>query len=249
MASVRKLLPPLLLMSMVMPAAPTAHAGTGAASAADVPASIAPVAPDRLDEAMRGLALQHGHEPGRRIEVTVGSIDTRLRLAPCQRIEPLWPAGTRAWGRIRVALRCVEGPTPWKVYVPVTIKVFGPASVAGEALPAGTVLQPRHLRVQDVNLAEGTEPPLSEAAAAMGRTLARALAPGQALRASDLRQQQWFTAGDVVRIVARGDGYQVHGEGTALDAGVDGRNARVRTESGRIVSGRAVATRQIELSL
>ncbi len=226
--------------------------------------AAAPEAGADLGDTLRSLAQQQWQaqtpsqqasqqpsqaQPARRIEVQVGSIDQRLRLAPCARMEPQWPAGTRPWGQIRVALRCVQGPILWKVYVPLTIKVYGAATVASEALPAGTVLLAQHLRTQEVDLAAHGEAPLADTAAALGRTLARSLTPGQALRASDLRSQQWFAAGDVVRVVARGEGYQVDVEGTALDAGVDGRNSRVRTESGRIVSGRAVAARRIELRL
>ncbi|MEZ5703721.1 MAG: hypothetical protein R3E42_19780 [Burkholderiaceae bacterium] len=67
----------------------------------------------------------------------MGSLDSRLRLAPCQRIEPFLPPGTRLWGRSRVGLRCLEGRVHWKVYVPVTIKTWGPASVARPAVPGG----------------------------------------------------------------------------------------------------------------
>jgi flagellar basal body P-ring formation protein FlgA len=182
-----------------------------------------------------------------RIEVDVGRLDERLRLAPCTRIEPQWPAGQRAWGRIRVGLRCVEGPVAWKVYLPVTVKVWGRALVATEALPAGTRLAPRHFVTKDVDLAQGPSLPLAPRAAVDDRLLARALPAGAPLREADLRARQWFAAGDVVRVVALGDGYEASGEGTALDPGVEGRRARVRTESGRVVIGDAVAERRIEV--
>ena len=86
-----------------------------------------------------------GLAPGAmRVEIEPGRLDPRLRLAPCERIEPYLPPGARAWGRSRVGLRCVQGPTPWNVYLPVTVKVFAPAWVAASALPAGSELQPEH---------------------------------------------------------------------------------------------------------
>jgi flagella basal body P-ring formation protein FlgA len=87
------------------------------------------------EQASAGLAAGKA-----RVEVEPGRLDGRLRLAPCARVEALLPAGARAWGRTRVALRCVEGPTPWNVYLPVTVRVFAPAWVANQPLPAGTVL-------------------------------------------------------------------------------------------------------------
>jgi flagella basal body P-ring formation protein FlgA len=41
----------------------------------------------------------------------------------------------------------------------------------------------------------------------------------------------------------------VAGAGEALTAGLEGMPARVRTESGRVISGMPVAERQLELAL
>src|SRR5450830_1910176 len=44
-----------------------------------------------------------------RMEVSVGELDRRLRLAPCQDIQPYIPPGTRLWGKTRIGLRCARG--------------------------------------------------------------------------------------------------------------------------------------------
>jgi flagella basal body P-ring formation protein FlgA len=69
------------------------------------------------------------------------------------------------------------------------------------------------------------------------------------LRGADLRARQWFAAGDNVRLVATGSGWRINGEGQALAAGVEGQSVRVRTESGRVVSGVPVAERLVEVAL
>ena len=58
-----------------------------------------------------------------RIEIEPGQLDPRLKLTPCRRIEPYLPTGSTAWGRTRVGLRCLQGPTRWNVYLPVTVRV------------------------------------------------------------------------------------------------------------------------------
>jgi flagella basal body P-ring formation protein FlgA len=85
--------------------------------------------------------------------------------------------------------------------------------------------------------------------ALLGRTLAQPLPAGQPVRSSSLRPRQWFAAGDTVRIVARGNGFAVSGEGQALSHGIEGQRARVRTEGGRIVSGEPRGDRRLELLL
>jgi flagella basal body P-ring formation protein FlgA len=186
---------------------------------------------------------------GARVEVTPGALDTRLRLAPCARVEPYLPATTRVWGASRVGLRCVEGSTAWNVTLPVTVKVFAPAAVAAAPLPAGTVLEAGHLRRAEVDWAAAPSPVVASAEALVGRTLAQPLPAGRPVRGANLRPRQWFAAGDTVRIVALGAGFSVSGEGQALSHGIEGQPARVRTESGRIVSGEPRGERRLELPL
>jgi flagella basal body P-ring formation protein FlgA len=184
-----------------------------------------------------------------RIEIEAGQLDPRLRLAPCERIQAHLPSGTRAWGRTRVGLRCVQGPTPWNVYLPLTVKVFAPALVAHAALPAGTVLQLAHLRQAEVDWAAERSPAVTVPARLIGRTLARPVGAGEAVRENDLKQQLWFAAGDTVQVVARGAGFSVSGAALALAAGIEGQRVRVRTESGRVLSGTAVGANRVEVQL
>jgi flagella basal body P-ring formation protein FlgA len=184
-----------------------------------------------------------------RVEIEAGRLDPRLRLAPCERIEPYLPPGARAWGRSRVGLRCVQGSTPWNVYLPVTVKVFAPAWVAASALPVGAELQPEMLRKAEVDWAAMAAPPLLDASQLVGRQLARPLPGGAAVRLVDLKQRQWFASGDTVQLVARGSGFSVSGEGQAMGPGVEGQPVRVRIDNGRVLSGQAVGRNRVELQL
>jgi len=220
----------------------TAVAAEGTSAALDAP----------LAEQVQQLARDAGQRtqaPGVRVDVEVGQLDPRLHLAPCRRIQPYLPAGSRAWGKTRVGLRCVDGPTPWNVFLPVTVKVFGRALVAAGPLPAGATLAAADLREAEVDLAAAPGPAIGQAGAAVGRTLARPLAAGDTVRQTHLKARQYFAAGDTVQLLAVGRGYQVSGEGQAMSPGLEGQAVRVRTESGRIVSGQAVAERRVEIAL
>lgn len=184
-----------------------------------------------------------------RVEIEAARLDPRLHLAPCERIEPYLPPGARAWGRTRVGLRCVQGPSAWNVYLPVTVKVFAPAWVCASALPAGTVLQAEHLQEAEVDWAAGPAPAIADATRLLGRVLARPMPAGAAVRQSDLKQRQWFAAGDTVQLVARGSGFSVTGEGQAMSAGIEGQTVRVRTDNGRMLSGQAVGLNRVEVQL
>ncbi|MFO1216908.1 MAG: flagellar basal body P-ring formation chaperone FlgA [Burkholderiaceae bacterium] len=225
--------------------------GAAPARAVDEPATAADSAQAApLAERVQQFAQQAARAgaPDVRVQVDLGALDTRLKLAPCARISPYLPSGTKLWGASRIGVRCDEGAR-WNVYLPVRVKVYAQAVVLRQPLAAGTVIEPAHLAQAEVDLAAEPAPVLRREADVLGRALARPLASGAAVRQSDLRARQWFAAGDVVRIVARGAGYAVVSEGQALAPGLEGQTSRVRTEGGRIVTGRASGPRQLELTL
>lgn len=183
-------------------------------------------------------------------EVLPGRLDARLRLAPCEQAQPYLPRGAKLWGKTRVGLRCVKGVTPWNVYVPMTVNVYGPALVSTAALPAGHVLAATDFHQAEVNLAEDSRnAPVTDSAELLGRTLARPLAPGQSIRQASLKVRQWFAPGEQVQIRVAGNGFAVAGSGEAVTAGMEGQPARVRTGNGRVVSGMPVAERVLEIAL
>lgn len=186
---------------------------------------------------------------GVRVEVEVGRLDPRLRLAPCQKIQPYLPAGTPLWGASRVGLRCVQGPKAWNVSLPVTVHVWGRATVVATNLAPGTVLAADMLSVAEVDLAAAPGAAVADPATVVGRTLARPLATGSALRQTDLKARQWFAAGETVRVLAVGPGWQVVTEAQAVSPGIEGQVVRVRTESGRLLTARPTGERQVELAL
>lgn len=205
-----------------------------------------------LEQQVRDLAeggTRVGAAGVSRVDVSIGQLDARLKLAPCQRIEPYLPNNTRLWGKTRIGLRCAQGTTLWNVYLPVTVKVYGRALVVPAGAAAGSVLSVADLSEAEVDLAEDFTPAVTDAALAIGRTLAQTLKPGQTLRQGQLKVRQYFAAGDTVRVIANGSGFTLESEGQALTNGLEGQTARVRTESGHVVTGQPIGERRLELVL
>lgn len=244
----------LALLALAASPLALAESGTEASASSDATLPNAREAREAREQVLK--LLDPARNPGTsaetqgfRVDVQVGELDPRLRLAPCQRVETTLPPGARPWGRTRVSLRCVQGPVRWNVYLPVTVKVFGPALVVTRALPAGTALTAQDVRVQDVDLAEDASPALTRVDAIDGATSAVLLQPGQTLRQRDLRLRQWFVAGETVRIEARGDGFAVSQEGIALTPGLEGQVARIKTESGRVIAARPSGLRAVTVAV
>jgi flagella basal body P-ring formation protein FlgA len=184
-----------------------------------------------------------------KMEVILGNLDSRLRLAPCNRVEPFLPAGNRLWGRTRMGLRCTDGAAKWSVFLPLTVKAIGMAWIVKGDIAAGSVLKLADLAEAEVDWAEDTAAVVIDPALWVGQVAARALVPGQVLRQGMFRPAQVFQVGAQVRVVAQGAGFQVLSDGQALTAGVVGQLARVKMDNGRITTGVVLDTRTVKIEI
>jgi flagella basal body P-ring formation protein FlgA len=210
--------------------------------------------PEFLDAAQRWLdsaVAATSPAPGMplRMEVKVGALDSRLKLASCAQVEPFVPVGTRLWGKTRLGLRCLDAGVKWSVFLPVTVKAYGQAWVVKGNVMAGATLSETDVMLAEVDWAEETSPIVGNPAQWLGQTATRALMTGQALRQGMIKPPQVFQAGAQVRVVAQGPGFQISSDAQALSAGVVGQLARVKMENGRIMSGLVLDTRTVKLEM
>jgi flagellar basal body P-ring formation protein FlgA len=228
----------------VLVAAMLTLAVTGGAVAQDV--DYAAVA---LDWARKAAPAGLPGDLSLRLEVSVGSLDGRLKLAPCANVEPYSPPGSRLWGKTRVALRCVDGLVRWNVSMPATVKAFGPAWVVKTPVMPGGLVGAGDMVQAEVDWAEEPQAVLADSSGWMGQVAARQLNTGQTLRQGMVRAPQVFMAGAQVRLVAQGPGFQVSSDAQALTAGVVGQAARVRLDNGRVASGVVLDARTVKIEL
>ena len=234
------------LVALVLLALPAAGVRAQATQNPLTPQLLAHVQQLALSGAQAGAPAQA------RVEVELGQLDPRLRLAPCRQIQPYLPAGLKMWGKSRIGLRCLDaaqGGARWNVSLPVVVRVYARALVAGVGLPAGTVLTPGLLQLAEVDIAAETGQVFTADESLDGRSLQRPLAPGETLRSSDLKLRRWFAVGERVQVLASGMGYAISSEAQALEPGLEGQDVRVRFENGRTITGRAVGERRVEVLL
>ena len=217
-----------------------------AQAAADPSVDLAPLTQQWLDDAVSrnqtaGLPL--------RMEVSVGTLDSRLRLAPCAKVEPYLPVGARLWGRTRLGLRCVQGATPWNVFLPVTVKAYGPAWVLTSNVAPGAVLTANDATESEVDWAADNTPVMANPDLWVGQVASRQLVAGQALRQNMVRAAQLFRAGAQVKVLAQGPGYAVTSAGQAMSAAGAGETVRIRMANGNIVGGIVGADGTVEVAL
>jgi flagella basal body P-ring formation protein FlgA len=184
-----------------------------------------------------------------RMEVVVGELDRKLRLAACQEVEPYLPPGTRLWGKTRLGLRCLRGEVKWTVFLPITVRAFGPAWAIKGGVAQGSLLTEADAMQVEVDWAELNSPIIANLPDWVGQTAARTLGTGQAIRQDMVRPTQVFQAGEQVRVVASGGGFEIATSGFAVSSGVVGQTARVRMDNGRVLTGQVVEGRTVRLAL
>lgn len=191
------------------------------------------------------LRVQTNGLPGK-ATVSAGQIDSRLALAACGAMEVFSPPGSRLWGNSSVGVRC-GAPTPWTIYVSVSVRVTGPYVTLARPLPSGEVLSQGDLTMTQGDLTQMPAGVVTDLAQAVGKTLAAPGAAGQPLRADLLRTPNAVLQNQNVKVVSSGSGFQVSADGKAINNAAVGQVAQVRMNSGQTISGIARADGAVEI--
>lgn len=208
-----------------------------------IPAGMAP-GPARADSAtqLRSAAQRHVAEqaaaayPAARAEVSIGAIDPRLNLPACSDLKLNLAPGSRLWGAGNLAAECTA-PQPWKLYLGYKVTLKGPALFSRRALPAGSTPAPGDLvagtTVYDGDPGRYPVDPSSLASA----TLTRPMPANYPITVELLRIAPVIKAGQKVRALLSGAGFQVGQEGIAQSQARPGDVLRLKTPSGRFIQG------------
>ncbi|MDM7456404.1 MAG: flagellar basal body P-ring formation chaperone FlgA [Tepidimonas sp.] len=184
-----------------------------------------------------------------RAEIEVGTLDSRLRLAPCQRVEPHLPPGTRLWGRSRIGLRCTDGPVAWNVFLPIYVRVWGPGWVLRRPVARGETLTAQHAESTEVEWTAHRDSVLVAPQDWVGREAVRGLAAGQVLRSGLVRTPPAMGVGSVVRVRIEGPGFAVTTTGEALGEARVGGPVRVRLTNRRVLTGTVLDAQTVSVPL
>ncbi|HXW65625.1 MAG TPA: flagellar basal body P-ring formation chaperone FlgA [Burkholderiaceae bacterium] len=212
-------------------------------------ATAPPEAPSTPADAIRHFVENElaRSDPKLRAEISVGEIDPHLRLTPCERVEPFLRAGSRLWGRSFVGYRCLQHPG-WTISVPVMVRLYGPALVAAQTLPPLQAISADAVRQQEVELTREPSGVAVTVEQLEDRVCTRLLQIGQPIPLSCLRSVPAIGQGDPVKLVGVGSGFTISTDATALSTAAAGETVRVRTDSGRTISGIARKGRVVEVS-
>lgn len=188
--------------------------------------------------------------PGVSYRLTVADLDPRLRLSQCG--EPLQlsaPGGSNRSASVTIQVRC-PAPRPWSIYVPARASALGPVVVLARPVAIGAPLGEADLRLEERELHGLGGGHFSDPGPLVGKTLRRAIAPGQPLVPAALANPAMVRRGERVVLVARAGGLDVRMPGEALRDAAAGESVSVRNlSSDRVVVGRVVGSGTVEVPM
>ena len=218
------------------------------AGAGNLPAAAVSGPPDAREQIRQYVAAEVARsEPALRAEIVVGDIDPLLHLASCEHTEVFLRAGGRLWGRSFVGYRCLQHPG-WSISVPVQVRLYGPALVVAQSLPALQPISAAALRTEEVEVTREPGGVVTRADQLEDRICTRGIDAGQPIPLNMLRTVPAVSQGDAVKLVGSGSGFSISTDAVALATVAAGETVRVRVESGRTVSGIARKGRVVEVS-
>ena len=190
---------------------------------------------DALRATAEAFLLRESAREGREIQVEIGRLDPRLRLVACPApVEAFLGPGSRARGNTSVGLRC-DGESPWKLYLPASVRQKFVTLTAARAIPRGRILTPEDVQTEERWLAEAPPGALDNAAMAVGRAATRALQPGNLLNSGALKAPQLIRRGQTVTLSLNDGPIDIQMSGEALGPGAAGDRIQVRNASSRRV--------------
>lgn len=187
-----------------------------------------------------------------RVQLADSSIELKVQVRTpvgqwpqCEAPQLALPQHARRWGNLSVSVRCGQE----RRFIQVQVQAIGSYLVSTRGIEAGG-----KLTATDVTLKTGrldTLPPrtLTQTRQAIGAISLRNIRPGQPLSQAMLRRDWVIKAGQPVRVIAQGDGFNISGTGKAMNNAAAEDSVRVRMVSGQIVSGIAHPNGTIRIAL
>lgn len=183
--------------------------------------------------------------PGK-VSVQAGAIDPNLKLAQCPNVQVFLPAGSKAWGKTSVGVRC-NAPDVWTIYVQATVNVIAQYLVAASPLAQGQVVTSQDILFQTGDLTQLPAGVFTDQAQTIGRTVNISMNAGTVLRQEMLKIAPVVQQGQTVMLTTKGSGFSVSAEGLAMAKANEGQVVQVKVASGQVVTGIARNGGQVEV--
>ncbi len=201
---------------------------------------------DDLAQIARQFLLEKTKEFDGKTEILITPLDSRLKLADCEKPIPYLSQGAKIWGKTTVAIRC-EAPEAWRIMVKAQVKIHTAYLTAAKVLPRGHIIGENDLALVTGDITDMRTGVLTDKQHAIGHTVNRTIQPGSAIWADQLKTAQIIQQGQTVTVISQGKGFRISSDGQAINNACQGQLAKVKMPNGKIVKGIAKSDGIIEV--
>lgn len=183
------------------------------------------------------------------VQINVGRIDSRLRLAKCDDNLAFKIQEPPHHGRnITVKASCMN-TRRWTVHIPVSIDVYAEVLVTTRSLQRGDILSEDDIEFKRMNTSSIGRGHIEDLSRAMGMEIKRPLRPGDVIRLPHLNKPDIVRKGQTVVVSSNSRFLNVETSGIALVNGYLGERIRVKNKrSNRVVEVEVVAPGKVSIA-
>lgn len=193
---------------------------------------------ENIRAAVRDYAIAEVGTEADGVQIEVGRLDPRLRLAACAHpLDTYFSPGARNVGHTTVGVRC-DGPRAWSLFVPLHIDRLVDVAVAVDNLPRGHAIGAADVHYEKRSLARLKRGYFSTKEGLIGKITTRTVNRGATYTANMVQQAKMVKRGERVTLSLSSGTVAVRVAGTALRDGARGDRIPVRNlSSKRVIQG------------
>ncbi len=178
-----------------------------------------------------------------------GRLDKRLRLKKCKtRLQVFTTSNQQPFGPSSIGVRC-ENPD-WRVRLPVHVHAYTNVIVAKHPIPRGDMITKHHLKFVRHDVGRYHAGVFTDINNLLGMIAKRPIRNTAVITAQMVKPRLLVSRGEMVTIIAEGNGLKIRTAGKALMDGHHGQVISVKNNrSGRKLSAEVVARSTVRVKM
>jgi flagellar basal body P-ring formation protein FlgA len=187
--------------------------------------------------------------PDEELKISVGYLDSRLKLTHCQsELMPFVPQGVPDSEISAVGVRCNDAK-PWTIYVPVNIKVLGVVLVSTRNIVKGETIQETDLELAKRNRSQLLYSAFKDKELVVGQVANQNITLGTTFTQRMVEMPTVISKGQQVAIFTRANRVYVEVKGIAQENGYVNKVIPVMNlSSKKVMQGRVTGPGKVEIS-
>lgn len=139
----------------------------------------------------------------------------------------------KLWGNVTISAQC-DNKTK---FIQINVVIMGSYVVASQPISAGTIITEQHLLKKSGRLDTLPATVILDKTQAINHIALRNINRDEPIKSSSLQKNWHVKAGQIIKVIIKGDGYQIITNGKTLNNAILDDHINIRLDSGNIIEG------------